>query len=72
MREVAERTRPPADWLEDLGLHSPPRSRLVRLRLDEAPDSALAEGDRCRARVVVSRQAPVRLLATASGGSGPA
>ena len=72
VREVAERTGPPVDWLEDLGLHSPPRSRLVRLRLDEAPDSALAEGDRCRARVVVSRQAPVRLLATASGGSGPA
>ena len=63
--EVIEVPGPPATpptWLTALGFDSPVHSHIVWVTLREAPESLPADGARCRLRVILGRERPVRLL----------
>ena len=68
---VAGRADQLPDWLAPLGLAIDPGTHPVRLALKSQPAPALADGDRCRARIVVGTESPLRLLG-ADAGAGPA
>lgn len=63
--EVSSRPIAPA-WLADLGLANPVPAHLLRLVLDDPPES-LADGADGRVRIVLGQQSPVTLLVGGSG-----
>lgn len=63
--EVSSRPIAPA-WLADLGLAAPAPAHLLRLVLDDPPES-LADGADGRVRIVLGQQSPVTLLVGGSG-----
>lgn len=63
--EVSSRPVAPA-WLADLGLAAPAPAHLLRLVLDDPPES-LADGADGRVRIVLGQQSPVTLLVGGSG-----
>ncbi len=63
--EVIEVPGPPATppgWLTALGFDSPVHSHIVWVTLREAPEALPSDGTRCRLRIILSRERPVRLL----------
>ena len=64
---VSELEAPAPDWLTRLGggviLQS---GHLVTLRLAGSPGAQIADGERCRVRITVSRDRPIRLIAQAT------
>lgn len=64
--EVSSRPVIAPAWLADLGLANPVPAHLLRLVLDDPPES-LADGADGRVRIVLGQQSPVTLLVGGSG-----
>ena len=64
---ISELEAPAPDWLTRLGGGAIAQSgHLVTLRLADSPDARIADGERCRVRITVSRDRPIRLIAQAT------